>query len=159
MDQHAQQGKKNREAKALSAGKKSGGTPAAELHFWSAGTSADRTYQPAPSTHSLLGTTPLIPAVILIIGIVALLSSGWFWQNLDATRNLPAVQAVSGLFRKKPAHVPEAMVWVDKKSGFYYCRGDMLFGRGQGRLMAQGEALMSGYQPAGGRYCTSGKPN
>jgi hypothetical protein len=42
-------------------------------------------------------------------------------------------------------------VWVMKELGFYYCRGDVLFGHESGVLMLQSDALAAGYQPSDAR--------
>lgn len=42
-------------------------------------------------------------------------------------------------------------VWVMKELGFYYCRGDVLFGHEPGVLMLQSDALAAGYQPSDAR--------
>jgi PilZ domain len=45
-------------------------------------------------------------------------------------------------------------VWVDHKSGFYYCGDSPFFEKlHPGSLLSQGEALQSGYQPKIGSYC------
>ena len=45
-------------------------------------------------------------------------------------------------------------VWTVKRSGFYYCAHSPDFKKLQpGKIMTQGEALQSGYQPKVGGYC------
>ena len=45
-------------------------------------------------------------------------------------------------------------VWVNERSGFYYCPGSALFRKVQpGRSLPLSEALQKGYQPAEGQTC------
>lgn len=73
--------------------------------------------------------------------------TGWMatlkriFSRADDSRALdPAVDGIS--------------VWVDKRSGFYYCADSPYFAKLQpGSAMTQGDALQSGYQPKIGSYC------
>lgn len=159
MDQQGHQKKNQPKTNAPGGGNNRVGSTESDLPFWSAGVSGGRAHKQGVSPHSVLGASPLIPAVIVIVGIVALVYTGWLRQGIDATSSLPAVEAVSALFQKKPPAVPGVLVWVRKESGFYYCHGDVLFGRKPGKLQTQSEAITSGYRPAGGQYCTDGKRN
>ena len=69
------------------------------------------------------------------------------------------MQKISALIhgQEKQQLAPDVKVWAKKQAGFYYCRGDVLFGTKSGRLMTQDDALMSGYRPAGGQYCAPDK--
>jgi hypothetical protein len=49
-------------------------------------------------------------------------------------------------------------VWTKQQFGFYYCLGDILFGRKPGKMMMQSEALLSGYRPVHQQYCTTSEP-
>jgi hypothetical protein len=102
----------------------------------------------------------LIPALLLLLIVALLPSSGWFRQSVHTAFRFPVLQKLSALIRgqKKQVLEPKVKVWAKKQTGFYYCRGDILFGTKQGALMAQDEALMSGYRPAGGDYCAAKKP-
>ena len=45
-------------------------------------------------------------------------------------------------------------VWVNTRSGFYYCPGTELYGKLQpGRYMGESDALQSGYQPSLKQTC------
>ena len=45
-------------------------------------------------------------------------------------------------------------VWVNTRSGLYYCSDSALFGKvGPGLSMTQGEALQQGYRPGGKQVC------
>jgi hypothetical protein len=45
-------------------------------------------------------------------------------------------------------------VWVNKRSGFYYCPGSKLYGKLKpGFFMSQGNALQTGYRPPFNEMC------
>lgn len=45
-------------------------------------------------------------------------------------------------------------VWVNERSGLYYCRASRFYGRmSPGRYMRQESALLKGFRPAGGDAC------
>jgi guanyl-specific ribonuclease Sa len=73
----------------------------------------------------------------------------------------PKVNESSALFAENQPGSPMAggsvSVWAIKQFGFYYCRGDSLFGSSPGRLMTQSDALMAGLEPSY-RTCTNNKP-
>jgi hypothetical protein len=49
---------------------------------------------------------------------------------------------------------PGITVWVNKRSGLYYCADSKVYGKLQpGGPMLQGEALTNGYRPAGNEAC------
>ena len=148
---------KGQETNAPDNGKKVVRNSESDLPFWSAGGPGSHKPQQGSSRLSILGASPLIPALIALIGIMVLVYSGWFQQGLKASGNLPVVQAIAALFQKEPPPAPGVRVWVRTESGFYYCHGDVLFGRGPGKLKVQGDALTSGYRPAAGHYCSDGK--
>lgn len=152
-----QQGKNRQEANTAGQGKSAGGRPEPDLPFWSAGGRGGRGHKQSALSHSLLGASPLIPAVMVMAGVMALVYSGWLRQGVETSGSFPVVEEVSALFQKAPPPVPGVLVWTRKESGFYYCRGNVLFGRMTGKLQTQSAALTSGYRPEGGHYCASGK--
>jgi hypothetical protein len=126
------------------------------------GGSHDGHYKPSPSTHSPITSNPLIPAfLLLLVGSLILFSSpvqAW----LDKADSLPTLTQIFSFSRKKRTHsLPKAgenvSVWAKKQSGFYYCQGGTLFGNEPGTMMAQVDALMSGFRPSDGDYCSSGQ--
>jgi len=60
---------------------------------------------------------------------------------------------LSGLFRVPPKDSgvkTGVKIWASKRSGLYYCPDSKLYGKlTPGVYMSQGEAIQSGYQPAG----------
>jgi hypothetical protein len=150
----------------LRGGEKTGGERArsrkiaADVPFWSPEVSGTHPHKPARRRNSVLGSSPLFPALLLLLIVVLLPSSEWFRQSVQTAFRFPVMQKLSALIRgkKKQAPEPKVKVWAKKQTGFYYCRGDILFGTKQGRLMTQDEALMTGYRPASGDYCTADKP-
>ncbi len=151
------QGNNHHETNAPGDGKKVIRSSEPDLPFWSTGAPGSRERKRGASRHFILGASPLIPAVIALFSIIVLVYTGWFQQGLKASGNLPVVKAISALFQKDPPLDSGVRVWVRKDSGFYYCSGNVLFGRRPGKMQAQGEALTSGYRPANGQYCSAGK--
>jgi hypothetical protein len=151
--------------KKLQGGEKTGGGRASnrnldnEPPFWVADVSADRSPKRAPRDHSLLGSSPLIPALLLLLIVAFLPSSKWFRQSVRSAVTFPVVQHIFALIkgRNEQPLMPKVKVWINRQSGFYYCWGDVLFGKDRGMLMTQDEALTSGYRPAIGHYCTTDK--
>jgi hypothetical protein len=125
--------------------------------FWSPDVTSNRPHKPPRPKRSLLGSSPLIPALFLLLAIVLLPSSKWFRQSVHSAFQFPVIQRISVLIhgQKKQQLLPNMKVWAKKQSGFYYCPGNILFGTKQGRLVTQEKALTSGYRPAGGQYCTA----
>src|SRR5690348_1950637 len=121
--------------------------------------SKDGLYRPSPSTHAPITSNPLIPAcLLLLLGFLVVYSSPvktWL-EDMD---DLPTLAEIFSFSRKQKPHVlpkegERVSVWARTQSGFYYCQGGTLFGSNPGTMMAQGDALTSGYRPSGGDYCT-----
>jgi hypothetical protein len=79
-------------------------------------------------------------------------------------RSLPSLLAASldSLFDAQPARAakvegnPRRRVWVDMKTGLYYCPGASYYGfggRGRGKVMSQKDAEYEYFQPATGAAC------
>ncbi len=59
-----------------------------------------------------------------------------------------------GVTRKMDPALEGVLVWAVKQNGYYYCADSPNFVKLEtGTIMAQGEALQSGYQPKVGDYC------
>jgi hypothetical protein len=117
-------------------------------------------YKSSPSTHSPLTSNPLIPAfLMLIVGFLLMtVTPARIW--LTEGDGLPTLANIFSFLQKQKSNtLPKASedirVWTRKQSGFYYCKSDTLFGDKPGKLMGQSEALMSGYRPVAGTYCTN----
>jgi hypothetical protein len=120
----------------------------------------DSHYKPSPSTHSPITSNPLIPACLMLIVGYLLITVTPIGTWLTKADGLPTLADFFSFSHKKNVNtLPKASegisVWTRKQSGFYYCMGDTLFGDEPGELMGQAQALMSGYQPVAGTYCTS----
>jgi hypothetical protein len=171
MKGQAQREKERPERKGATGGKRIARNAGGELPIWFADGSGPHAHKPAPPTHPLLGSSPIIPALFLLLVAAVLLSSGRLrnWQgsaeNLPGVAEfsafIPGVAVFSGFIQRKQSPVPPARVsvWARRQSGFYYCRGGVVFGSKPGRLMKQAEALVSGYRPAEGHYCTASTPS
>ena len=82
----------------------------------------------------------LLPVLLLVVSL------GVIYSGL----NLPFL---SGMFQvpSKASGVKTAVkIWASKRSGLYYCPDSKLYGKlTPGVYMSQGEAIKTGYQPAG----------
>jgi hypothetical protein len=66
-------------------------------------------------------------------------------QKLEAmSQNQPAA----------PANNMKHVVWVNRRSGLYYCRDSKFYGKMRpGASMLQDSALLKGFRPAQGQAC------
>jgi hypothetical protein len=130
----------------------------------SSGESGNGPYRPAPSTHSVLTSNPLVPAFLVLMFGLVILSSAPIQEWFAEGGNLPNLSQIfwPSKNNKNLASISAANegvgVWAKKQSGFYYCQGGLLFGNQPGEMMTQDEALLSGYRPGDGLYCTEGPP-
>lgn len=133
--------------------------------FNSRGEHGDHQYRPEPSTHSVLTAYPLTPALLVLALLLLLLSSTPVQHWAASGGKLPDVVGFCSRIWNgdwnRHADAPKVNesvgVWAKKQFGFYYCQGGVLFGSKPGELMAQGDALLAGYRPSDGQYCTGGK--
>jgi guanyl-specific ribonuclease Sa len=99
---------------------------------------------------------------LLLLLAFALLFSTPVRTWLTTADDLPTLAQMFSFLRKEKRNVlPKAgknlRVWAKKQSGFYYCQGGILFGNKPGKMMAQVDALMAGFRPSDGDYCSSGQ--
>ena len=90
--------------------------------------------------------------LFVIISLLILLALLTFLPFLKRRRapGPPQVAARSVRIEKKQ----DVRVWVNTRSGFYYCRQTGAYGRlGPGKFMLQGDALESGYRPYFRQMC------
>jgi len=124
--------------------------------------SKDGLYKPSPSTHSPITSNPLVPAFLLLLVGFLLLYSSPVKTWLTETEGLPTLAEIFSFSRKQgppvlPKEGERVSVWAKAQSGFYYCQGGTLFDSQPGTMMAQVDALTSGYRPSGGEYCRGGQ--
>ncbi len=91
-------------------------------------------------------------AVIIVLAVLAILAPvlaklrtdpvTWVTEIMNATQS------------NKPNIELKHSVWVNMRSGLYYCRQSKFYGRMRpGLPMRQGNALQRGYRPAEGQFC------
>jgi hypothetical protein len=89
----------------------------------------------------------LIPLLLLLVGAMAVFA--------PALRNWSVLSLFEGN-DKVTAAKPEIRVWVQKRSGIYYCHDSELYGKSNpGFFLNQGEALQQGYRPSNGVPCAN----
>ncbi|HXH50142.1 MAG TPA: hypothetical protein VNM47_12430 [Terriglobia bacterium] len=123
----------------------------------------DGHYKPSPSTHSAITSSPLVPAFLVLLIVSLVLFSSPVQEWLDKADSLPTLAQIFSFSQKKqsnplPKAVENVSVWTKQQSGFYYCRGGTLFGNKPGKMMTQADALMSGFRPSDGDYCSGSQP-
>ena len=91
----------------------------------------------------------VVPVVIIVLLLVALAVFAPIIARQQGVTWLPTLTATQ-------KHAPSLVtpVWVNRRSGYYYCRASEFYGRMHpGFLMPQGFALDRGYRPAEGGLC------
>lgn len=132
-----------------------GGVP-----FWSPDKTDAHSRKMESSAHPPRGSSPIMPALLFLVLVTLLASSveypGWY----SSAGNLPVAREVLAVIRSHGSPLPQdnVKVWTKQQFGFYYCQGDLLFGREPGKLVMQSEALLSGYRPVHQQYCTASEP-
>lgn len=96
------------------------------------------------------------PIVTAIVGLAILVALAPY---LARHRGVPAValakiQKMSFTRQKSPVSNMKHSVWVNRRSGLYYCRSSKFYRRiWPGEYMQQGIALERGFRPAEGKTC------
>jgi hypothetical protein len=96
------------------------------------------------------------PTIAIVVLLAALAATAPF---LVKYRNAPAVlvaklQAMAAPPPAAPTTYMKHRVWVNRRSGLYYCRESKFYGRMRpGTTMLQESALMKGFRPAEGQEC------
>lgn len=91
----------------------------------------------------------VVPVVIVVLVLVALAVFAPLLARRPNLAWLPALRA-----NPKKSHAMATRVWVNPRSGFYYCRASKFYGKMQpGLFMQQGPAIEKGYRPAEGAFC------
>ncbi|HKT12199.1 MAG TPA: hypothetical protein VJW77_10290 [Terriglobia bacterium] len=102
-------------------------------------------------SRSRLGT-----AIVIVVFLAVLAAAAPF---LVKYRDAPAVvveklQAMSAPPPPPPTTDMKHEVWVNRRSGFYYCRDSKFYGKmSPGISMRQESALLEGFRPAEGQKC------
>lgn len=96
---------------------------------------------------------PTIFTVILLIVLAAI--APFLAKHRDAPQEWAAkLEAMSRAQEKVPKHETKNSVWVNRRSGLYYCRDSKFYGRiHPGERMRQESALLKGFRPAPGQEC------
>ena len=103
------------------------------------------------SPRSRLGTTVVFVVLLVVLAAMAPL--------LAKYRGMPQVwveklEAMSQSQPAAPTTDVKQNVWVNRRSGLYYCRDSKLYGKmSPGSSMAQETALLKGFRPAQGQAC------
>ncbi len=91
---------------------------------------------------------------IVLLGLLVIIA-----PLLAKYRSAPAewvgkLQAMSAEQSSTPSVDMKHSVWVNRRSGLYYCHTSRYYGKiFPGLAMSQGEALTRGYRPAQGQAC------
>ncbi len=92
------------------------------------------------------GVVPVSIVVLLLLALAVFAPIVAHWQGITWLPNLSASQ--------ESPHSMSRRVWVNRRSGFYYCRQSRFYGRIRpGFFMRQGRALGKGYRPAEADIC------
>lgn len=91
----------------------------------------------------------VIPVFLVVLLLAALAVLAPIIARQQGVTWLPSLSAT-----QKSTHNLATPVWVNRRSGFYYCRASTSYGRMHpGFVMRQGSALERGYRPAEGKLC------
>ncbi|HEX5412215.1 MAG TPA: hypothetical protein VFZ27_10165 [Terriglobia bacterium] len=150
----SQPGAKSKEG-SLGAGKLG-----ARLPFLSAGKSGAHSPGGERSSRPPLGSSPILQSLLFLVVVTLLVSSFGRRDWSKSAAHVPMVRDVFALMRSHGSPLPQddVKVWTKQQFGFYYCQGEVLFGRKPGTIMTQSEALGSGYRPVHEQYCVSSTP-
>lgn len=92
------------------------------------------------------GVVPVSLVVLLLVALAVFAPILARWQGLTW---LPMLSA-----NQEAPHGLEHRVWVNRRSGLYFCKESKFYGRIRpGFYLRQGAALQKGYRPAEGDVC------
>lgn len=93
-----------------------------------------------------------VVAVIVIVAVLAALAP--LLAKVHTNPVTWVTEVLNANEAKKPNVDLKHSVWVNMRSGLYYCRQSKFYGRMHpGSYMQQGNALQKGYRPAEGQMC------
>lgn len=104
-----------------------------------------------PSRRSRIG-----PAVFIIVVLTVLVAMAPLLARVHTNPEalVEKIQAMSLRQSDTPNLDLKRSVWVNGRSGLYYCHQSKFYGRMRpGEYMRQGMALQKGYRPAQGKAC------
>jgi len=97
-----------------------------------------------------------VPAVLIIflLALLAVMAPVLAKLHNDPEAWVAMIQTLSASPRVATNLDMKHGVWVNRRSGFYYCRQSRFYGRIRpGEPMRQEKALERGYRPAQGQLC------
>jgi hypothetical protein len=91
---------------------------------------------------------------LILLALLAVMAP-FLAKHRDAPQEWVArLEAMSQSQPQSPERDMKHDVWVNRRSGFYYCRDSRLYGRMRpGIPMRQESALLKGFRPAQGQEC------
>jgi hypothetical protein len=96
------------------------------------------------------------PAILIIflLALLAVMAPVLAKLHNDPEAWVAKIQVLSASPPAAPHLDLKHGVWVNRRSGFYYCHQSRFYGRMHpGEFMRQGKALEKGYRPAQGQLC------
>lgn len=103
------------------------------------------------ASRNRMAPTIMIISLLVILAVVAPLLAKF---HGDPAVWVAKIQAMSDRKPSTPSLNSGLSVWVNRRSGLYYCHQSKFYGRmGPGESMRQGIALEKGFRPAEGRAC------
>lgn len=93
--------------------------------------------------------------VIIVMAALAFIAPALAKMHADPAEWVTKVTKVINITQtQKPKIDMKHSIWVNPRSGLFYCRQSKFYGRMRpGFYMSQGNALLKGYRPAEGHMC------
>ena len=102
-----------------------------------------------PLTVSMMRSRTKLPFTTIFAILIAALAVFW-----PVVRKLPPIEGFLTVPARRPITVPKSKVWINRRSGLYYCRKSAAYGKlAPGAYMDQAEANEAGYSPAANAGC------
>lgn len=92
--------------------------------------------------------------IVVLLGIVAIIAPMLAKYHGHPKVWISEIQTMAARKPTAPSVDLKHAVWVNRRSGLYYCRQSKFYGRiWPGESMRQGSALQRGFRPAQGHAC------